>query len=44
MLGAIVVLIIFITFLIMFYFAYRAVHKCSQGSGGILCKLWHWMA
>jgi hypothetical protein len=41
MIGAIIVLVIFI---ILFYFAYRAAHKCGQGSGGILCKLWHWIA
>jgi hypothetical protein len=40
MYGAIVVLVIF---LVLFFTVYRAVDTCVDGTGGVLCKILHWL-
>jgi hypothetical protein len=41
MLGAIIALVLL---LVIFFVTYRAVNTCHEGGGGVLCKLWHWLA
>jgi len=40
MIGALIALAVVLVFLLIFY---QASHKCLQGEGGILCKVWGWL-
>ena len=44
MVGSIIALIILLLIIVVFVLAYRSASKCSQGQGGVLCKIWHWLA
>lgn len=41
MLGYLIALVVI---LVMLYIVYRYASKCHQGQGGVLCKLWSWIA
>ena len=44
MVGIIIAMMALVIILIIMFIVYRAASKCHEGSGGILCKLWHWLA
>jgi hypothetical protein len=41
MLGALAALVVM---LVIIYIFYHAASECHEGNGGILCKLWSWLA
>jgi hypothetical protein len=42
--GQIIAIVVLLLILATFYLVYRDASACHKGKGGLLCKLWSWLA